>query len=103
MLKESEKNFDVARIKKIREELNKSKERFSKSKIREIRRNRYEIENKKNLPPQKIKEIERDIFELQESLYQLKNYYGYDDIEYKGIRAAGNLFGLSIHEDYYNQ
>ena len=58
---------------------------------------------KKIFPPQKIKEIERDIFELQESLYQLKKYYGYDDIEYKGIRAAGNLFGLSIHEDYYNQ
>ena len=44
-----ENNFDNERLKKIREELNKARHKFSKSKIKEIRKNFYEIENKKNL------------------------------------------------------
>ena len=60
-LDESERsvnNFNNARIKKIREDLNKLRDRFLKSKIKEVRRNLYEIENKKNLFKSKIKEIE---------------------------------------------
>ena len=44
----SEKNFDNARIKKIRKGFNESRGRF-KPKIKEIRKNLCEIENKKNL------------------------------------------------------
>ena len=40
-------NFGNERLKKIREDLNKSRHKFSKSKIKEIRKNLYEIENKK--------------------------------------------------------
>ena len=50
-----------------------------------------------------IKKIERNLLELEASLSKLKKYYHYDDIEYKGIRDAGNLFNLPIDEDYYNQ
>ena len=39
-------NFNNARIKKIREDFNKLRDRFLKPKIKEIRRNLYEIENK---------------------------------------------------------
>ena len=46
---ESEKNFDNARTKKIRKGFNELRGRFFKPKIKEIRRNLYEIENKKNL------------------------------------------------------
>ena len=53
------KNFDNERLKKIREDLNKSRHKFSKSKIKESRKNLYEIENKKNLSTQKIKQIEK--------------------------------------------
>ena len=49
----------------------------------------------------KIKEIEKNIFELQESLFKPKKYYDYDDTEYKGIRNVRNLFDPSINEDYY--
>ena len=42
-------NFDNERLKKIREDLNKSRHKFCKSKIKDIRKNLYEIENKKNL------------------------------------------------------
>ena len=40
----SETNFDDERLKKIREEFNNLRDRFLKSKLKEIRRNLYEIE-----------------------------------------------------------
>ena len=43
------------RIKEIGEKFNKSRDKFSKSKIQEIRRNLYEIKNKNNLSASKIK------------------------------------------------
>ena len=88
----SRNNFNNARIKKIREDFNKLRDRFLKPKIKEIRRNLYEIENKKNLSKSKIKEIEQNLIELEESLFKLNKYYDYDDIEYKGIRDVENLF-----------
>ena len=66
------------RIEEIREEYNESRYKFSKLKIKEIRKNLYEIE-----------------------LSKTKKYYDYDDIEYKGIRDLRDLFDLSISEDYY--
>ena len=71
-----------------------------KPKIKEIRRNLYEIENKKNLPKSK-KEIEKNLFELEECLCKHEKYYDYDDIEYKETRDVRNLFNLSTKEDYY--
>ena len=58
----------------------------------------YELENK-NLSQSKIKEIEKNLFELEESLSKLKKYYDYDDAEYKGIRDVGNLFNQSVDKD----
>ena len=48
-------------IEKIRKEFNELRDRFSKSKMKEIRRNCYEIENKNNLSTPEIKEIEKII------------------------------------------
>ena len=102
-LKESEKNFDDTkpkiilfrpRIEKIRKEFNESRHKFSKSKISEIRRNLYAIENKKNLFAPKMKEIERNLLELEENLFKPKKYYDYDDTEHKGIRDVKDLFDL---------
>ena len=84
-------NFDNVRIKKIREDFNKLKDRFLKPKIKEIRKSLYEIENKKILSKSKIKEIEPNLIKLEEILFKVNKYYDYDDIEYKGIRD----------EDYY--
>ena len=89
------------RIKDIKEDFNKSKDRFLKQKIKEIRRNFYKIENKKNLSKSKIKEIEQNLIELEEILFKLNKYYHYDDAEYKGIRDIENLFGEFNDEDYY--
>ena len=54
-LVESEKNFDDERLKKIRKDFNELRHRFLKLKIREIRKNLYEIESKKDLSKSKIK------------------------------------------------
>ena len=48
-----------------------NQDKFSKSKINEIRRNLYEIENEKNLFVPKIKEIETHLNELEENLFKL--------------------------------
>ena len=90
----SKPKIDNERLKKIREDLNKSRHKFSKSEIKEIRKNLYEIESKKNLSTQKIKEIEK-------SLSTLKKYHDHDDAKYIGIRDVENLFNPSTDKDYY--
>ena len=97
---ESEKNFDDAKLKQIKKDFNELRDRFFKPKIKKIRRNLYEVENKNNLSAQKVKEIE-NLLELEKNLFELKKYYDYDDIEYKGIRDVQNFFTLSIDEDGY--
>ena len=66
-----------------------------------IRENLYEIENEKNLSESKIKEIEKNLIELEENLFKTKRYYDHGDSEYRGIRNVRDLFDLSIDEDYY--
>ena len=75
--KESEKNFDDARI-----DFNKLRDRLTNTKIKEIRKDLYRIENKKNLS-------------------KLKKYHDYDGIEFTETRDIKNLFDLPIDEDYY--
>ena len=51
-----------------------NQEIFSKSKIREIRINVYEIENKNDLFTPEIKQIGKSFFEL-ENFFELNKYY----------------------------
>ena len=44
----SEKNFDNVRIKKSRKDFNELRDRFLKSKIKQTRRNLYEIEKRQS-------------------------------------------------------
>ena len=90
----SKPKIDNARLKKIREDLNKSRHKFSKSEIKEIRNNLYEIESKKDLPTQKIKEIEKN-------LSTLKKYHDHGDAKCVRIRDVENLFNQSTDKDYY--
>ena len=48
-----------------------------------------------------MKEIEKNIFELEKNLTRLKKYYDYDDIESKRISDVKNLFNQSTDEGYY--
>ena len=101
----SEKNFDDERLKKIREEFNKLRDRFSEPKVKEIRWNLYEIENKKNLSKSKIKKIKENLLGLEENLSRHKKYYhnDYDDIEYKGVRDEGNYLIIQLMKIITNQ
>ena len=45
----NEQNFDKTRTKNIREEVKKLQHEFSKSEIKEIKKNLYKIGNKKSL------------------------------------------------------
>ena len=65
---ESAKSLDNAKIKKIKEDFNELRDRLLKPKIKEIRKNLYEIENK-NLSESKTKEIEKNLVELEDSLF----------------------------------
>ena len=77
VLDESE-SIDNTKIRKIKEDFNELRDMFLEPKIKEIRENLYEIENK-NLSESKTKEIEKNLLEL---------YYDYDDVEYKRIRGV---------------
>ena len=70
--KKPKTNFSKARIGKIRKEFNESRYKCSKLRIKEIRKNLYEIENEKNLSESKIKEIERNLTESEENLSKTK-------------------------------
>ena len=61
------------------------------------KRDFYKIENKKDLFASRLKEIKENLFELENSFSKSKNYYDYDDYEYKEIRSIRNLL---IDEDY---
>ena len=52
---ESSKSLDNGKTKMIREDFNELRDSFLKPKIKEIRKNLYEIENKKNLSAAKLK------------------------------------------------
>ena len=92
-------NFSKPRIEDIRKEFNESRPTFSKLKKKMRLENLYEIEKEKNLFARKVKEIERNLLELEENLFKLKKYYDYD--EYKRIKNVKDLFDLPIDKDYY--
>ena len=85
--------IDNERLKKIRGDLNKSRHKFSKSEIKEMKKNLYEIESKK-----KSMNIKK---EIEKSLSTLKKYRDHDDAKYIGIRDIGNLINQSTDKDYY--
>ena len=52
-----------------------NQDKFSNPETKEISRNIYNIKKQKTLSVQKIKEIEKDLFELEKNLSKLKKYY----------------------------
>ena len=85
----SKNSFDDERLKKIRKYLNELRDRFPKPQIKEIRKSLY-IKKQKNLSTelhskQKIKEIEENLFKLEESLSNFKKYHFQDDFKCRNI------------------
>ena len=82
-LVESKNSFYDGRLRNIRKDFNELRDRFSKPRIKEITKNPYDIKNLKNVLTQKIKEIEKNLFELEKSLSNFKKYHPQDDFEQK--------------------
>ena len=61
------------------------------------------MENEKNLFASKIREIERNLLELEENLFKSKKYYDYDDAEYKRIRDVKIYFIFQMMKIIINQ
>ena len=91
------KSKNKERIDVIREELQELSYKLSKSELKEIKKNLYQIANKKDLLESKKKYLD----ELDEKCRKLDKYYHDDDFEYRGIKNVQDLFKLSIDKDYY--
>ena len=69
----------------------------------EIKKELYEIENKKNLSDKEKEKIHDNLLELVNKLNKKEKsrYYDRDDLYYHGIRDIENLFDADNNEDYY--
>ena len=91
-------NQNRKRIDTIKEELKESSYKFSRSELKEIKKNLYNIERRKKL---ESKKPEKYLDELDKKILKLDKYHYFDDYEYRGIKNIKNLFKLSIDKDYY--
>ena len=87
------KSKNEERINTIREELKDLSYKLSRSELKEIKKNLYNIEKRKQFESKKTKRY----------LDELDKYHYHHDYEYRGIKKIQNLFKLSIDKDYYKQ
>ena len=71
--------------------------------MKEIRKNLYEIENKKNILTPKINETEKNFIELEKNFFRMKKYSDYDDIKYKEIRDVRIFLIYQLINNFINQ
>ena len=86
------------RIDNIREDLKDLSYKLSKSELKEIKTNLYNIEKRKKISTKKTNKY---LDELDKKILKLEKYHDYDDHEYKGIKDIKDLFEPSIDKDYY--
>ena len=86
------------RIDDIRDELKDPTYNISRSEIKEIKKNLYNIEKRIKF---KSKRTNKYLDELRKKILKLDKYHDYDDYEYKGIKDIKDLFKLPIDKDYY--
>ena len=93
------KSKNKERIDVVREELKELSYKLSKSELKEIEKNLYQIENKKGLL--ELKKPKKYFDELDEKISKLDKYYHDDCFKYRGIKNVTDLFKLSIDKDHY--
>ena len=96
IFKKQSKNEE--RIDNIREDLKDLSYKFSKSELKEIKTNLYNIEKRKKVSTKKTNKY---LDELDKKILKLEKYQDYDDHEYKGIKDIKDLFKPSIDKYYY--
>ena len=96
IFKKQSKNKE--RIDNIREDLKDLSHKLSKSELKEIKANLYNIEKRQKISSKKTNKY---LDELDKKVFKLEKYYDYDHHEYKGIKDIQDLFEPSINKDYY--
>ena len=96
IFKKQSKNKE--RIDNIRENLKKLNYKLSKSELKEIKTNLYNIEKRKKISTKKTNKY---LDELDKKIDKLEKYHDYDDFEYNRIKDIQDLFKLSIDKDHY--
>ena len=87
------------RIDIIRELLKDLSYKLSRSDLKEIKENLYNIEKRKQF---NSKRTNKYLDELDKNILKLDRYpQDYDDCEYKGVKDVRDLLKLSVNEDYY--
>ena len=93
IFKKQSKNKE--KIDNIRENLSY---KLSKSELKEIKTNLYNIEKRKKISTKKTNKY---LDELDKKILKLEKYHDYDDHEYKEIKDIKDLFKLTIDKDLY--
>ena len=86
------------RINTIRQELKDLSYKLSRSELKELKKNLYNIEERKQFQSKKTK---RYLDELDKKILKLDKYHYHNDYEYRGIKNIQNFLKLSIDKDYY--
>ena len=87
------------RIDYIRDRLKDLSYKLSRSELKEIKKNLYNIEKRKQF---NSKRTNKYLDELDKKILKLDRYpQDYDDYAYKGVKDVRDLFKLSVKEDYY--
>ena len=86
------------RIDNIREDLKDLSYKLSKSELKNIKTNLYNIEKTKKISSNKASKY---LDELDKKILKLDEYLDYEEYEYKGIKNIKNLFKTSINKDHY--
>ena len=92
------------KISDIRAVLSRLGNIVTKNDREKIKKELYEIENKKNLSDEEKEKIYYNLVELVNKLNKKEKYryHDRDDLDYHGIRDIENLFDADNNEDYYN-
>ena len=96
IFKKQSKNKE--RIDNIREDLKNLSYKLSKSDLKEIKTNLYNVEKRIKISTKKTNKY---LDELDKKILKLEKYHDYDDHEYKEIKDIKDLFKLSIDKDHY--
>ena len=91
------------KISDIRAILSRLRNIVTKNDREKVKKELYEIENKKNLSDKEKEKIDDNLLELVNKLNKKEKYryHDRDDLDYHGIRDIENLFDADNNEDYY--
>ena len=87
-------NISKKKLKEIEKDFRKLRLKFSKEEIDKFRKSFYDIKNHRNLYTSEIKEAEKNLAELEESIQSIKFFDDDCNDENKNIEGIRKLFDV---------